>query len=1177
MIGTNETKLGKIVKNKNIKEGPCIFPFKHKYLEYNDCLDTEKGPICATEVNPKTNTMLKYGYCKKKKSPNKTIKKKLIECKSDSCSAERESPIIINKKLNTKSSKEGPKKKKKVSKKLEIVSDSEEMEGHLILNKKLKTNTYKEGVEKDKKKRMAKKLEIVSDLKPSPKINKMKRYNEEFIEIFGELADIMQRKGEVFRAKAYKEAVEALMKYPNDITDADQVSKLDKIGSTILAKMKEYQKDGKIAALEKEKSDPINLLTKVYGIGPKKAKELVQKDITNIEELRKYDEENPTALTDNMKAGLKYFDDIEKKIPRSEIDEYRKYLSKIFQDKMPATSSFEIVGSYRRGKSMSGDIDVIIKDENDDKKILNKLIDILVKDKVLLVILSKGQKKCLGISELPGFSPRRIDFLYSPMSEYPFATLYFTGSKIFNTVQRQIALDMGYTLNEQGIYEFKDKKKGNKVDKEFPNEESIFNFLNMEYIPPEERIDSTSVKRLNKEESPKIEKEEPKKIVKSESPIKNDDSSKSSIKHKTLKKRKLIIESSSSMDNLKDFKKKGLSFLKTLTESELESMIDKANNDYYKMKKSILSDSQYDILREFTMNKFPSNLIAKEGHKNTEMKVEKNKAQLPYEMWSMDKIKPDTNALKKWKKNYKGPYTLSCKLDGISGLYSTEGEEAKLYTRGNGTIGQDVSHLIPYLQLPKTKNIVIRGEFIVEKKIFNEKYGKEFSNPRNFVGGLINSKTMVTSRLYDINFVAYEVIVPELKPSEQMSLLMNEDIKVVRYVNETYEKLTNELLSDILQAWRNDYIYEIDGVICVDDKIYPRSSNNPEHAFAFKMVLGDQIAEAKVVDVIWGITKDGYLVPRVQIEPVILGGAKIEYATAHNAKFVVDNKIGVGSVIQLIRSGDVIPHILSVIEPSDEPLMPDEKYKWTETNVDIELINKKDNSTVNEKVIQGFFKTLGVEGLGPGNLNKIIAAGYNTEEKIIRMSVDDFEDIDGFKNKLANKIYNNIKIALDKVTLPELMHATNLFERGFGTKSFQNILNEYPDILTSKDERNILLKKLLNVDGIAEKTANQFLDNREKFINWIKETNLQDKLNYKIKGPTGHQLEGKKFVKTGSVDEDLLKKLIEIGMIKSGSISKNIEFLIADDKDSGTGKIDDAIKAKVPIMTSEEVYKNYSL
>ena len=101
--------------------------------------------------------------------------------------------------------------------------------------------------------------------------------------------------------------------------------------------------------------------------------------------------------------------------------------------------------------------------------------------------------------------------------------------------------------------------------------------------------------------------------------------------------------------------------------------------------------------------------------------------------------------------------------------------------------------------------------------------------------------------------------------------------------------------------------------------------------------------------------------------------------------------------------------------------------------------------------------------------------------------------------------------------------------------------------------------------------------NREKFINWINETNLQDKLNYKITGPTGHPLEGKKFVKTGSVDGNLLKKLIEIGMIKSGAVSKNIEFLIADDKDSGTGKIDDAKSLNIPIMTSEEVYKTYSL
>ena len=97
-------------------------------------------------------------------------------------------------------------------------------------------------------------------------------------------------------------------------------------------------------------------------------------------------------------------------------------------------------------------------------------------------------------------------------------------------------------------------------------------------------------------------------------------------------------------------------------------------------------------------------------------------------MASMDKIKPDTNSLQNWTIKYKGPYVLSCKLDGVSGLYSTENthntnntantNKAKLYTRGDGKVGQDISHLIPYLRLPKNKDLVIRGEFIIPKTLF---------------------------------------------------------------------------------------------------------------------------------------------------------------------------------------------------------------------------------------------------------------------------------------------------------------------------------------------------------------------------------------------------------------------------------------------------------------------------
>ena len=90
--------------------------------------------------------------------------------------------------------------------------------------------------------------------------------------------------------------------------------------------------------------------------------------------------------------------------------------------------------------------------------------------------------------------------------------------------------------------------------------------------------------------------------------------------------------------------------------------------------------------------------------------------------------------------------------------------------------------------------------------------------------------------------------------------------------------------------WRTNYEYEIDGIIVSDDNVHPRVEGNPDHSFAFKMVMSDQVTEAKVVDVLWKPSKDGYLKPRVRIEPVHIGGVKIEYATGFNGNFVETNK-----------------------------------------------------------------------------------------------------------------------------------------------------------------------------------------------------------------------------------------------------------------------------------------------
>ena len=365
------------------------------------------------------------------------------------------------------------------------------------------------------------------------------------------------------------------------------------------------------------------------------------------------------------------------------------------------------------------------------------------------------------------------------------------------------------------------------------------------------------------------------------------------------------------------------------------------NQEYYceNNQNIILSDEYYDILRNYILSKYPENKYALNQHSECILS-EKEKVKLPYEMWSMNKLKPNTNEISNWKSKYDGPYIVSCKLDGISALYVYENGIESMYTRGNGTHGQNISSLIPYIIWKKKdkntldlnslllfKKIVIRGEIIIKKSLFEKKYKDEFSNSRNFVAGMINKKKIEPNILIDIDFVVYELIYPSLKPSEQFEFLnINWVLKINNNLNQLYvvdyiiisnnKELTNENLSNKLDYWRNNYDYLIDGIVITNDNVYERTSKNPDHAFAFKMLLTNEYAEGTVVNVIWTPSKDGYLKPVVEIEPIKLDGVIIKKITGNNAKFIKDNKIGVGSKVKVIRSGNVIPKIDKVLIPS---------------------------------------------------------------------------------------------------------------------------------------------------------------------------------------------------------------------------------------------------------------------
>lgn len=303
------------------------------------------------------------------------------------------------------------------------------------------------------------------------------------------LANDKKAKNDTFRYRAYIKAITAIKEHKEEIIsvkDLDNINGLAK--GSIREKIIEYIKTGNIKEIEKitNESTIIQTLSNIYGIGPAKSNELVNKhNITSIEDLRK----NQELLNDKQKIGLKYYEDLLKRIPKKEMIKHDEFITDFINliDKNDDLI-YEIVGSYRREANNSGDIDVLCTTKNKDIQLFNQIIENLENDKYITETLAKGDKKFMGICKLPRYKTnRRLDMIYTDYKNYPFTLLYFTGSGQFNIDMRNYALSLGYSLNEYGLKYLKGKNKDKFVDHKFETEKDIFKFLNIDYIEPKDR------------------------------------------------------------------------------------------------------------------------------------------------------------------------------------------------------------------------------------------------------------------------------------------------------------------------------------------------------------------------------------------------------------------------------------------------------------------------------------------------------------------------------------------------------------------------------------------------------------------------------------------------------------------------------------------------------------------
>jgi DNA ligase (NAD+) len=498
------------------------------------------------------------------------------------------------------------------------------------------------------------------------------------------------------------------------------------------------------------------------------------------------------------------------------------------------------------------------------------------------------------------------------------------------------------------------------------------------------------------------------------------------------------------------------------TPQQIVTLLREASYAYYNGGESKMDDESYDALVERLKQMDPEHPYLDE----VGAPPPQGAVNLPYPMPSLDKIKPGEDSLKRFLTNA-GGFVLSEKLDGLSALWY----KGKLYLRGDGLVGQDISHLVGIKGLGKPKvPMAIRGELVVSRSEIQ-------TLARSWVNGQIHQDTPDPVNIAKIHFVAYELMGTTMKRSQQFEWLAANGFEVPWY--KALASVTEPALAEILQERRQASPYDTDGIVVGLDTV-PKSEStaakakNPKDCVAFKMPLADQSAETTVREVLWAPSAQGYLIPRLRFDPVKIGGATIEFCTGHNARMIMAGKLGPGAKVVIRRSGDVIPKMDKVlIAAAEASFPPSATWTWdgdSDTAAHIKAVGG--GADLVSAKLHYFLKTLEIPGAGPATATSLVEAGILGPAALWAATAAQLSKALG--PKTGASLYANLRTVLGKVDELTLMHASSTMPRGVGDTKLKSLFAVEADP-----------RKWSTVDPPAGWTKDSFLSFLREYPNYV--------------------------------------------------------------------------------------------
>jgi len=600
-----------------------------------------------------------------------------------------------------------------------------------------------------------------------------------------------------------------------------------------------------------------------------------------------------------------------------------------------------------------------------------------------------------------------------------------------------------------------------------------------------------------------------------------------------------------------------------------------ASNALYREGFPITTDEQYDLY--ISMLKSINPIHPYLNKVESEVLAAAKTVSLPQKMLSTDKAY-SFDEIKKWitrvikaakeielsESNIQ--IRVTPKLDG----YAAYDDGSILYTRGDGFRGQDITRAFDKglkVALDGERGLG-PGEIVIKKSYFDDVLSNLFENSRNIQAAIIAEKKV------DKN----------IQKAIDKGACVFYPFALINNRTEHFTKILSDFESIVEEVW-NSVDFDIDGIILetTNESIKEHmGATRHHHRWQIAFKVNEDSAEVKVLTIVPQTSRTGRISPVAELEPTKLSGATISRVTVHHYNMVKTKRIGPGAIVQLVRSGLVIPKIEKVIKESiaETPYIP-EVCPSCETHLIWEsdhLIcpNKTDCPAQTENTLVHFFKTLGNnDGFGPKVIKKLHESGMKRIHDIYDGIEHKFLGF-GFGEKTAKNLVDQLR-ASQTIEIEDWRFLSAFGVSRLAGGNCEKLLQHHSIV----DLLDVPVEDMVKIDGFATQSAEAIVEGlknvREEFFKVYElGFNLAITPKKSEQSQNDSPIAGKLVVFTGSMTQgsrgDMEKQAKLLGAKVGKSVSGKTNFLVTGDK-VGENKINAAKDKGVKVMSESDYLK----